>query len=68
MLVSTQWRGANASPYIEHGELPRFLSNTTLETYLQTARDGTCIGCHAEATTALGTRADSTFILREIAP
>ncbi|GAB5446354.1 MAG: hypothetical protein Gyms2KO_12270 [Gymnodinialimonas sp.] len=66
MLISTQWRGANASPYIEHGELPRFLSNTTLETYIQTDRDGTCIGCHAGATTAAGTFADATFILRRI--
>lgn len=66
MLVSTQWRGANASPYIEHGELPRFLSNTTLETYLQIDREGSCIGCHAEATTSLGTPSDTTFILREV--
>lgn len=66
MLVSTQWRGANASPYIEHGELPRFLSNTTLETYLQIDREGSCIGCHAEATTVLGTPSDTTFILRRV--
>ncbi len=65
-LVSAQWRGANASPYIEHGELPRFLSNVTMETYIQIDRDGTCLGCHAGATTALGTPSDFTFVLREV--
>ena len=66
MLISAQWRGANISPYIEHGELPRFLSNTTMETYLQTERSGTCLGCHADATTAVGTPSDFTFILDEV--
>ncbi|MEX3015479.1 hypothetical protein [Gymnodinialimonas hymeniacidonis] len=66
MLISAQWRGANASPYIEHGELPRFLSNVTMETYIQTHRDGTCLGCHAEATTSAGAFSDFTFVLREV--
>ncbi len=66
MLISAQWRGANTSPYIEHGELPRFLSNVTMETYLQTDRDGTCLGCHASATLATGAPSDFTFTLREV--
>lgn len=65
-LISAQWRGANASPYIEHGELPRFLSNVTMETYVQIDRDGTCLGCHAGATTAVGTMSDFTFVLRDV--
>lgn len=64
MLISAQWRGANISPYLEHGELPRFLSNVTMETYLQTDREGTCLGCHAGAETAIGTPSDFTFVLR----
>ncbi|MCO4825159.1 MAG: hypothetical protein KC451_09920 [Amylibacter sp.] len=31
-LISTQWRGADKSPMFEHGEVPRFLTNTTMET------------------------------------
>ena len=51
-LISTQWRGANKSPMFEHGEVPRFLTNTTMETYLQTAE------------TATGEDANFTFLLR----
>lgn len=65
-LISSQWRGANISPYLEHGELPRFLSNVTMETYLQTDREGTCLGCHAGATTAWGAPSDFTFVLRDV--
>lgn len=64
MLVSTQWRGAAKSPLFEHGEVPRFLTNTVLETYLQFDRKGTCLGCHATATTAAGQPSDFTFSLR----
>ena len=64
MLISTQWRGANVSPLFENGEVPRYLTNTTLETYQQTGKEGSCLGCHAEATTASGHRADFTFMLR----
>ena len=59
-LISTQWRGADKSPMFEHGEVPRFLTNTTMETFLQDQREGTCLGCHASATTA--TNADANFI------
>ncbi len=67
MLISAQWRGANISPYLEHGELPRFLSNVAMETYVQTERSGTCLGCHASAATATGAPADFTFVLRDVA-
>jgi hypothetical protein len=65
MLISTQWRGANKSPLFEHGEVPRFLTNTTMETYGQTVSDGSCLGCHAEATTATGHMSNFTFLLRK---
>ncbi|WWR47247.1 hypothetical protein RZ517_03410 [Roseovarius sp. S88] len=64
MLISSQWRGANPDPIFEHGELPRYLSNTTMETYLQTDPSGTCLGCHAGAETAEGAFSDFTFLLR----
>ena len=67
MLISAQWRGANISSYLEHGELPRFLSNVTMETYLQIDRSGTCLGCHAGAATATGAPSDFTFLLSEVA-
>ncbi|NMM43578.1 hypothetical protein HH303_03750 [Rhodospirillaceae bacterium KN72] len=63
-LVSTQWRGANASAMFEHGEVPRYVSNTTLETYLQYDKTGSCLGCHAGAATAAGQSANFTFLLQ----
>lgn len=63
MLVSAQWRGANPDPIFEQGELPRYLSNTTMETYLQTDPTGSCLGCHSGARTSAGTPADFTFLL-----
>jgi hypothetical protein len=38
-----------------NGAVPAFLSNATLETYIQTAELGTCIGCHQGATLAYTT-------------
>ena len=32
-LVSTQWRGSPGSALFPNGEVPRFLTNVTLETY-----------------------------------
>jgi hypothetical protein len=65
ILISTQWRGADKSPLFEHGEVPRFLTNTTMETYLQAEQEGTCLGCHAGAETATGKDANFTFLLRD---
>ena len=64
-LISTQWRGADKSPLFEHGEVPRFLTNTTMESYLQYHNEGTCLGCHAEADNAVGGDANFTFLLRD---
>ena len=64
MLISAQWRGAEISPLFEHGEAPRYLTNLTLETYQQTANDGTWLGCHATARTASGVPADFVFMLQ----
>ena len=64
MLVSSQWRGANRSPIFPHGELPRILTNTTLETFQQIDPQGTCLGCHVTARTAAGADANFTFLLR----
>lgn len=64
MLISTQWRGANKSPLFEHGEVPRYLVNVTMETFIQDDLKGTCLGCHAEATTKTGRHSDFTFLLR----
>lgn len=64
MLVSSQWRGANPDPIFTHGELPRYLSNITMESFVQTDPAGTCLGCHAGATTAEGASSDFTFLLR----
>lgn len=63
-VVSTQWRGANPDPIFENGELPRYLSNSTMETYLQTDPMGSCLTCHASARTAEGAFSDFTFLMR----
>ncbi|MEL7463047.1 MAG: hypothetical protein AAFN79_03215 [Pseudomonadota bacterium] len=64
MLVSAQWRGANPDPIFPNGELPRYLSNVALESYVQTDPMGTCLGCHAEARTSEGASSDFTYLLR----
>ncbi len=64
MLISTQWRATDKSPLFEHGEVPRYLTNLTLETFQQTAKDGTCLGCHATARTVNGHAADFVFMLQ----
>lgn len=64
-LISAQWRGAQKSPIFEHGELPRFLSNVTMETFMQSDGTGSCLGCHADAATSNGDFADFSFFLRD---
>ncbi|MEN8832912.1 MAG: hypothetical protein ABF285_12985 [Pacificibacter sp.] len=64
-LISVQWRGAQKSPIFEHGELPRFLSNVTMETFMQSDGTGSCLGCHAGAATSNGDFADFSFFLRD---
>lgn len=62
-LISTQWRGAAKSAVFPNGEVPRYLTNVTLETYDQYSHDGTCIGCHAKAVTLTGQNANFSFFL-----
>ena len=62
-LISTQWRGSPGSELFPNGEVPRFLTNVTLETYDQYSHGGTCMGCHAKATTLAGQDANFSFFL-----
>ena len=63
-LISTQWRGSPpGSRLFPNGEVPRFLTNVTLETYDQYSHGGTCMGCHAKATTTAGQDANFSFLL-----
>ena len=62
-LISTQWRGSPGSKLFPNGEVPRFLTNVTLETYDQYSHGGTCMGCHATAMTLAGQDANFSFFL-----
>ena len=62
-LISTQWRGSPGSALFPNGEVPRFLTNVTLETYDQYSHGGTCMGCHAKAVTLAGQDANFSFLL-----
>ncbi len=64
-LIGTQWRGNRGGPVAGVGEVPRYLTNTTLETFGQAAADGSCMTCHSRAVTAAGDRADFTFLLAD---
>jgi hypothetical protein len=60
VLIGTQW-GGNVEPrpgVFVNGGVPAFLSNATLETYIQTAEIGTCLGCHQDATLAYEAEVD----------
>lgn len=63
-LLSTQWRGNYGGAFFGHGEVPRFLSNPVIETYVQDQRAGTCLGCHAGAETTAGEDAGFSFLLQ----
>ena len=60
-LISTQWRGSPGSELFPNGEVPRFLTNVSLETYDQYTHGGTCMGCHAKAITLAGQDANFSF-------
>ncbi|MBX2870163.1 MAG: hypothetical protein KTR18_15890 [Acidiferrobacterales bacterium] len=60
---SAQWKGAKKSMLFPHGEVPRFLVNSTMETYSQYGENSSCIGCHASARTAAGQESNFSFIL-----
>jgi hypothetical protein len=63
MLVGTQWGASITStpdPKVPTDGVPSFLSNTVVETYLQTLSDpqnpfatGSCVSCHRSATLAV---------------
>lgn len=65
-LSTTQWKGANKGQLFPHGEVPRYLTNSTMETYIQTQEIGTCLGCHAEAKTVVGQPANFSFVLSRV--
>ena len=71
MLVGTQW-GASLSnppdPKVPQNAVPGFLSNSVVETYLQTLYDetkpfqsGSCISCHSAAVLPAATKASANF-------
>ncbi|MEH6578916.1 MAG: hypothetical protein V7731_17780 [Amphritea sp.] len=62
-LATTQWKGATKSAVFPNGEVPRYLTNSAFETYLQTADNGTCLGCHSAAKTLTDQPANLTFLL-----
>lgn len=63
MLLGTQWIGNPGGEPFGIGEVPRFLTNSTLESFMQDQSDATCLGCHARATSDAGQIANFTFLL-----
>ena len=61
-LSTTQWRGAPVGGLFPAGEVPRYLTNSTMESFLQTDANGTCLGCHIHATTPQGQPANGSFL------
>jgi hypothetical protein len=63
-LIGSQWMGGVENPQVENGNIPQYLSNTTLETYLQFNAIGSCLNCHKSATTKIkGLTANFSFLL-----
>lgn len=62
-LIGTQWIGNPGGEPFGIGEVPRFLTNVTLESFIQQDASGTCLGCHSNATTDAGQDANLTFVL-----
>lgn len=60
-LVNTQWQGGIEDPVNENGNIPRFLGNAVLETYIQ--GDSSCLQCHSFATTTAGQDANFSFLM-----
>jgi hypothetical protein len=60
---SAQWKGANRGMMFPQGEVPRFLTNTTMETYDQYGATSSCLSCHANAVTAAGQESNFSFLL-----
>jgi hypothetical protein len=76
MLVGAQWAEANATEFpspVMPFAAPFYLTNTTLETYLQlnpiivngkpsTDKPGSCIGCHNVATDSINKPSNFSFL------
>ncbi len=62
-LFSAQWKGADPNPMFPKGEVPRFLTNTTMETYEQFTDDASCMSCHDSARTVASQDSYFSFIL-----
>lgn len=60
-LINTQWQGGIEDPETENGNIPRFLGNPVVETYIQGS--SSCLECHAQAETATGADANFSFLL-----
>lgn len=68
VLVSTQWP---AEPQTEDGKpTPEVLSNTTMETYIQSLdrQTASCITCHSFASGLNGCKGDFSFLLNKAQP
>lgn len=63
MLVSTQWQAPSETFPPVTPNIPTYLSNTTMETYLQVNKVGSCIGCHGFAQTTAKQNANFSFLL-----
>ncbi len=61
--LSAQWKGANRDAMFPEGEVPRFLTNTSLETYDQYSSTSSCLSCHSSAKTLAGQNSKFSFLL-----
>ncbi len=64
-LSTVQWKGAAEDALFPAGEVPRYQTNTTMETYIQADASGSCLGCHVGATSASGHPSNSSFVLQQ---
>jgi len=60
--VSAQWRGANRGKMVPAGEVPRYMTNTTMETYEQDSPRGSCMSCHISARSVAGQSTSFSFL------
>lgn len=62
-LVGTQWIGNGGGEPFGTGEVPRFLTNATLESFIQHQPSGSCLSCHDGARTDANQPSNLTFVL-----
>ena len=63
MLLGTQWIGNPGNAPFGVGEVPRYLTNSALESFMQHQTDASCLSCHDRATTDTGQQSNFTFLL-----